>query len=98
MSKIVNQKLNKYAELIQSEEYRNADKLIKDTAKLIDYVKEYCQEEELTVIKTDKYLLKFDLKPRYIFGQKQVPDEIYEEYRKEGHTWVKNIIKLSDLQ
>ena len=95
---IVDQKLNKYADIIETKEYKDAEKLVKDTAKLIDFVKEYCQEEKITLIKTDKYLLKFNLRTRYAFGQKQVPDEIYEKYKKESKTWVKNIINIEDIE
>jgi hypothetical protein len=59
MLSLINKKIDKITDIINSKEYEEADKLMKGVNKMKDDVKKYCQKNDLTMIETEKSIVSF---------------------------------------
>ena len=59
MLSIINKKIDKITDILNSKEYEEADKLMKSLNKMKEDVKNYCQKNDLIVIETEKNIVAF---------------------------------------
>ena len=59
MLSIINKKIDKITDILNSKEYEEADKLMKSLNKMKEDVKKYCQKNDLLFIETEKSIVSY---------------------------------------
>jgi 23S rRNA maturation-related 3'-5' exoribonuclease YhaM len=79
---IVKKKVDIVGELMNSDEYKKADILIKRVAKMKEEIKKYAVKNELTTIEGDKYKDDIKVREQRKIEVELIPDDIREEATK----------------
>ena len=80
--------VDKIVEIVKSDKFKEAERLMKMVAKLKDTVKKFCQDNELKVIITDKSKLEFKTRTAQRLDPKKIPVDLIETCYTDTETWL----------
>ena len=87
MDKIL-KKLNKVIEITNSEEFKKADRMIKDVVKLKDDIKKYCEKQGIFELESDNGKVSYDTRDQIRYDTSLLSDEVKKEIQYTGKTFL----------
>ena len=84
---IIKKKVDTITEILNSEAYKEADKLIKRLTKMKDEVKKYCEKNDITTLEGDKGKVDFKIRNQRRVDASLLEDEVREEITVELPIW-----------
>ena len=85
---IIKKKVDTITEILNSEAYKEADKLIKRLTKMKDEVKKYCEKNDITTLEGEKGKVEFKLKNQRRVDTSLIDEELREEITVEVAVWL----------
>lgn len=89
---LVEKKLIQVATMIESEEYKRAEELVKKATKIKDEIKNYCQKEKITEIKVEReertYSVEYKVRESKGPDTKLLEPEILDSIMVKKETWL----------
>ena len=87
MDKIL-KKLDKVIEITNSEEFKKADRMIKDVVKLKDDIKKYCEKQGIFELESDNGKVSYDTRDQIRYDTSLLSDEVKKEIQYTGKTFL----------
>ena len=84
---IIKKKVDTITEILNSEAYKEADKLIKRLTKMKEEVKKYCEKNDITTLEGDKGKVDFKIRNQRRVDASLLEDEVREEITVELPIW-----------
>ena len=84
---IIKKKVDTITKILNSEAYKEADKLIKRLTKMKDEVKKYCEKNDITTLEGYKGKVEFKIRKQRRVDASLLDDEIREEITVELPIW-----------
>ena len=84
---IIKKKVDTITEILNSEAYKEADKLIKRLTKMKDEVKKYCEKNDITTLEGDNGKVDFKIRKQRRVDASLLDDEVREEITVELPIW-----------
>ena len=94
MESIIHKKIDIVTDILESEEYKTADKLMKRVAKMKEDIKKYCQETKVTNIETEKSKVFFHVRKQNRLDATLLDPELVDKATKETQVWYCNYEKI----
>jgi len=84
---IIKKKVDTITDILNSEAYKEADKLIKRLTKMKEEVKKYCEKNDITTLEGDKGKVDFKIRNQRRVDASLLEDEVREEITVELPIW-----------
>ena len=84
---IIKKKVDTITDILNSEAYKEADKLIKRLTKMKEEVKKYCEKNDITTLEGDKGKVEFKIRNQRRVDASLLEDEVREEITVELPIW-----------
>ena len=84
---IIKKKVDTITDILNSEAYKEADKLIKRLTKMKEEVKKYCEKNDITTLEGDKGKVDFKIRNQRRVDASLLDDEVREEITVELPIW-----------
>ena len=84
---IIKKKVDTITDILNSEAYKEADKLIKRLTKMKDEVKKYCENNDITTLEGYKGKVEFKIRNQRRVDASLLEDEVREEITVELPIW-----------
>ena len=84
---IIKKKVDTITKILNSEAYKEADKLIKRLTKMKEEVKKYCEKNDITTLEGDKGKVDFKIRNQRRVDASLLEDEVREEITVELPIW-----------
>ena len=85
---IIKKKVDTITEILNSEAYKEADKLIKRLTKMKDEVKKYCEKNDITTLEGYKGKVEFKIRNQRRVDPALLDDEVREEATVDIPVWL----------
>ena len=85
---IIKKRVDTISDILNSEAYKEADKLVKRLSKMKDEVKKYCEKNDITTLEGDKGKVEFKLKYQRSVDPALLDDEVREEATVDISVWL----------
>ena len=83
----IRKKVDIITEILNSEAYKETDKLIKRLTKMKDEVKKYCEKNDITTLEGDKSKVDFKIRKQRKVDTSLIEEELREEITVEISVW-----------
>ena len=84
---IIKKKVDTITDILNSEAYKEADKLIKRLTKMKEEVKKYCEKNDITTLEGDKGKVEFNFRKQRRVDNNLLDEEVREEATVEIPIW-----------
>ena len=94
MESIIHKKIDLVANILESKEFKDADKLLKHVNKMKDDIKKYCQKNEIMELKTEESEVTFYKRNVNKLDGSLLDPEIREKATIVSEMWMVNYKKI----